>query len=94
MKATLLDLATGRTAMSAHDVSVFQWTENNWSCDCNRALAFGLEPFAPEVGDCLGSRRFLVIDCHGDLEGMSVDEIRKEANRGYFGGTKQADVGR
>lgn len=83
MQALILDLVTGRTAWSRHDVSAVQWTENNWSCDCNRALAF--EDIADQqYGTCRGCVRYLVVDFRGDLQGVPVDDLRMEANRRYY----------
>lgn len=74
MKMTLLDLKTGKTAV-ADDPSLgtFQWSDNNWSCDCNRANYFNLSDEEEEQMDreaggfCLGSKRFFVIaaECNG-----------------------------
>lgn len=76
--------------MSAHDVSAFQWTECGWSCDCNRAYAFSTENQL--AGYCGGQKRYVAIDFHGDLEGWTVDELRKEANRGYYWKLQQPTV--
>lgn len=71
MIPTFLDLRTGKTA-KGDDASFFWWTEGNGSCDCNRAIAFGVEVraqmYAQFPGVCCGCKRFVAIDVEGDLE--------------------------
>ncbi len=70
-----------------NDISVFQWTENNWTCDCNRCLGFeGVEKeLEDKFGEdtCFGEERFLVVDAEGDLEGMSKETFIEACNRNY-----------
>jgi len=40
MIVTYLDLKTGKKSIEG-GVSIFALIEDDWSCDCNRALAFG-----------------------------------------------------
>jgi hypothetical protein len=75
MKFTLVDTKTGETATKS-GVSVFDLSENNWSCDCNRGGVFGhdtrgeeeqawldggCEGEEPETGRCLGENRYIVV---------------------------------
>ena len=40
---TYRDLLTGELAVDRHaDLRAFDLAENNWSCDCNRSIAFGV----------------------------------------------------
>jgi hypothetical protein len=99
MKVTLLDTKTGErrdcsTWLDGSHLSFYFWAEGNGSCDCNRAIAFqqgegkdyaeeqrldlGLQPDI-----CLGSKRWLVVDVSGDLEGMDKDQILSEINSEY-----------
>lgn len=44
---------------------LFQWTEGNFGCDCNRELFFrdaGDEDYDPDAVECLPSGRYTVID--------------------------------
>ena len=44
---------------------LFQWTDGNFGCDCNRELFFrrlGDEDFDEEAVECLPSGRYTVID--------------------------------
>lgn len=86
MKVTYLDLKTGKTAQEA-GISEFQLTENNWSCDCNRCHAFGLDNPA-----CICSaQRFVVIAVEREPEDEWCDNDTPEsivaaANRDYYYG--------
>lgn len=59
MKCLLLDLKTNRVKWHSGP-STFDWTENNWSCDCNRAVPFG--DWKEGDGHCLGGHRYIVVD--------------------------------
>jgi hypothetical protein len=59
MTATLLDTQTGETR-TVNGPRSWEWAENNWSCDCNRMNAFGIEAEVENV--CSGCHRFIVID--------------------------------
>jgi hypothetical protein len=76
-----LDLETGKTASEV--VDLYSLTEGNWSCDCNRSLAFG---FAFETSTCLGCRRFIVIDAVPSFDDESVnrEEVLRDANIEYY----------
>ena len=63
MKVTLLDTKTGKT-VEDKGMSAFQWTDGNWSCDCNRALMFNLDI---GQGICAGSKRFIVIKAEPEV---------------------------
>lgn len=60
--------------------SLFEWTEGNWSCDCNRA---GLFNHAND-GTCY-CRRYIVVDVTPMPEGYTLDEF----NPGYPEDLKQ-----
>jgi hypothetical protein len=86
MKVTYLDLKTGRTAQEA-GISEFQLTENNWSCDCNRSRAFGLDN---PVMYC-SAQRFVAIAVEKEPEDEWCDDDTPEsivaaANRDYYYG--------
>tara|TARA_Y100000588_G_scaffold170332_1_gene184128 strand:- start:3401 stop:3661 length:261 start_codon:yes stop_codon:yes gene_type:complete len=85
LKVTLLDKETGEEKVyPSTSISVFQWTENNWSCDCNREIAFLKE------GEDLGlekpctSSRYIVVDAEGDLEGYTKEIFIEECNKEYL----------
>ncbi len=82
MKVKYLDLATGRTAESS-GISKYSLTEGNWSCDCNRAIAFN--EFNPS-GKCDGYKRYIVIGVEAELDDEPYDttEVIKEANLEYY----------
>lgn len=76
MVFTLKDLATGATlALDRPDIRPFDLAEGNWSCDCNRGLAFGVGDLADH--HCAGTFRFVVVE--HDAEGWTVAEF----NEGY-----------
>lgn len=79
MRPVLKDLLMGDTRLSNQDVSVWTWTEGNWSCDCNRAIACG-KPWA--TSSC-GNKRFVVVEVHGDLEGWDPESLIARCNEGY-----------
>ncbi len=57
MKVSLLDTQTGKVA-TCEGISTFEWSENNWSCDCNRGRVFGHDAGSDM---CIGCHRYLVI---------------------------------
>ena len=85
---TYRDLLTGELAVDRHaDLRAFDMAENNWSCDCNRSIAFGV-PMPNGPSYCMGTSRYVVHAIEGDadgLEGYTVEELIAEANRGYPG---------
>ena len=88
MKVKYLDLATGRIAEDS-GISEFSLTENNWSCDCNRAIPFdGLSDFS----GCDGFKRYIVIGVEPEPMDDSFDatEVIKKANREYYMRLKSA----
>lgn len=85
MKVTYLDLKTGKTAKQK---GLREWdiTEGNWSCDCNRSLAFGLTRSDDYADFCL-SQRFIVIAVEAEPEDdLPINSHRAiaEANEEYF----------
>ena len=79
MRATVLDTETGERRTS-EGIRSFEWAENNWSCDCNRAKLFGedvdremyrrMRERHPELlshqSYCFGCKRFVVIAAEPD----------------------------
>lgn len=91
---TLLDTETGETRGASQFKGWFWWAEGNGSCDCNRAIIFDKEDemearFPPpdgvpdDCGVCFGCTRFIAVDVHGDLEGMSKAQILEDMNSEY-----------
>jgi len=83
MKITYLDLQTGKKAQDS-GISVYELTDGNWSCDCNRALAFddGIDS-----SFCDGCKRYIVIDVQAeemDPPELNSEEVIKEANAEYY----------
>ena len=96
MWPTIWDIKTGEKKECRNmNFPASWWMEGNGSCDCNRAIAMGrsnemyneMRKEHPELKKwqsvCKGTKRFLIIDCHGDLEGFTKDEIIREANSEY-----------
>jgi hypothetical protein len=89
MYPTLLDTKTGKTVVAENmDCNVFWWTEGNGSCDCNRAICIGedvVDELEAEFGEhvCCGYNRIVAIDIHGDLEGLTKDEVLEDLNSEY-----------
>ena len=83
MKVTYLDLETGKTT-TQDGINQFELTENDWSCDCNRLLAFNIDD-EEDFGMCDGHYRIIVINVEpeGD-EFFNVDEVRMQANLPYY----------
>lgn len=89
MYPTILDTKTGvKVKATGWDYSFFWWAEGNGSCDCNRVILFGrkaekeLEAIHG-VGICFGNHRYIATDIHGDLEGLTKEEILMALNDGY-----------
>lgn len=87
MNITLLDTKTGETR-EVNDTPTFQWTENNWSCDCNRELEFDYVEH-DQSNTCLGCHRFIVIGGSSSIVHKSkwgnqeYPATLKELNEGY-----------
>jgi len=95
MKATVLDTETGERRTS-EGIRTFEWEENNWSCDCNRANLFGedvefemdrrMRVQHPDLlahqSCCWGCGRFLVVaqEPEGDEDWVTT---LTELNAGY-----------
>lgn len=81
MKVTYLDLKTGKTAKEA-GVTEFQLTDGNWSCDCNRCIAFDLW----SKGSYCLSQRFVVISVEAEPEDEPFDgiDVIARANSDYY----------
>lgn len=81
------DLVTGAVEQG-RERAVDYWQEGNGSCDCNRAIAFGVEvddemARSRKRGICWGSHRFVVVAVRGDLEGYTANEAIAMANETY-----------
>ena len=81
LKVTLKDLKTGEIKdYPDTDISAFSWTDNNWSCDCNRVIAF--KGFVDFDTPCT-ENRYIVIDAEGDFDGLTKEEFIAECNSSY-----------
>ena len=92
MFVKLLDKTTNQVVdcKQPEFTSVWFWTQGNGACDCNRFLSFPdvdenqyRKALGLQEDDCLGTRRFLLVDATGDLEGHTKEEVLKLANSGY-----------
>ncbi len=79
MKATVLDTFTGKTAQDDH-LSTFDWAEGDWSCDCNRAVYFGV--LSTDPLDCDGCVRFLVVAAEHNMDDDYECNLN-DLNEGY-----------
>jgi hypothetical protein len=70
IKVTVKDALTGETRVS-DGPRPFEWVLNNWSCDCNRGLLFGIDK-----AECT-TTRFRVVAVEGDTEGYSLSEFNE-----------------
>lgn len=73
---TLYDRFTGRTATYS-EMASWNWLHGNFSCDCNRGLAF--DHGLPDTGYCVGCKRYVVIGVEPMPDGHEV----KDFNEGY-----------
>ncbi|CAM0111840.1 hypothetical protein VPH5P1C_0206 [Vibrio phage 5P1c] len=84
LKVTLLDRSTGeQRSYPDKDINVFQWTENNWSCDCNREIAFLKGGEELDLEKPCTSSRYVVVGAEGDFEGLTKGEFIEQCNEGY-----------
>ena len=82
LRVTLKDATTGEIQTYPDtDIGVWGWTEGNWSCDCNRVLAFYKE--IPDWDSPCEGKRYIVVAAQGDLEGMAEEDFISECNREY-----------
>lgn len=90
MRARFLDLKTGDVEEEP-GISLFDLTENNWSCDCNRGRAFW---YAQSAGNLCRSERYILIHAEpepgDDLKDMPLTDILQEANAEYYINLKRA----
>jgi hypothetical protein len=85
MEVTYLDLKTGKTAQEK-GLSEWDITEGNWSCDCNRSLAFGLI-LSDDCASLCVSQRFIVTAVEtepGDCLVIDKCQIIADANSEYL----------
>lgn len=95
MKITLLDTETlKKVEFEVYDdwQTIWQWTEGNFGCDCNRAFQFSEEldeemnrrmrKNHPELKEwqscCWGSKRFLVINVNPMPEGKTIKDFNED----------------
>ena len=82
MRIKFLDIKTGKTAWK-EDLSFWEVSEGNWSCDCNREHLFGND----DIITCneASQHRYLAIEvmAEEESENESDEEVLREANQ-YF----------
>ena len=84
LKVTILDRNTGEQKVYPDtDIDVFQWTENNWSCDCNREIAFLAKGEELDFEKPCTSSRYVVVDAEGDFEGRTKEQFIEQCNEWY-----------
>ena len=83
MRVQYRDTRTGETAWDKReDLRYFDLVDNNWSCDCNRRLAFDQEHNL-EHEYCLGCKYYVVSDIDADISEGSKFRIMRDANKEY-----------
>ena len=85
VKVTILDTLTKNTKI-VKGVTIWSWTQGNWSCDCNRRPYFNLEE---ESDFCLGAKRFLVIEVDPMPESYTIDEFNLDYSKALIEENKQ-----
>lgn len=92
MIVTYLDLETGRKS-TQEGISRFSLEHGNWSCDCNRRIAFDGIPL-PADDYCEGSRRFIAIGLESEPmdEPFDETEVLQEANKAYWINMQNAEL--
>lgn len=81
IRVTLKDRVTGVIKEYPDtSISVFDWTEGNWSCDCNRSIAFTGK--AQGGGVCVAFQ-YEVVNAVGDMEGYTTSEFIADCNTSY-----------
>ena len=78
MKATILDTQTGQRHVIAGP-STYDFTDGNWSCDCNRAES-GAELNGPT---CLGCHRYIVVSASMEDPVQDCQTRLRDLNAGY-----------
>lgn len=75
MRVILLDVTTGEERQYPHDgLTIWSWTDGNWSCDCNRVIAWHPIEWTSNTGYCEGGKRYLVIAAsEGDFDELNAD---------------------
>lgn len=75
MRVILLDVVTQKEKeYPDRNLRLFDWAESNWSCDCNRSIAWHPIDWADYTGFCKGGRRYLVIAAsEGDFDELNAD---------------------
>lgn len=68
-----------------HDmhITAFEWTTGNWSCDCNRMIAFLGVGESLDFSKTCETFRYLVVDAEGDFGGTTKEEFIADCNTGY-----------
>lgn len=72
----LKDRETDETVVVA-GLTVYDWTEGNWSCDCNRATYFGANKLVADV--CRGAERYVI----AEVDPMPAGYTIRDFNRDY-----------
>ena len=84
IKVTVKDLLTEEIKVYPdNNITVFSWTYGNWSCDCNRVIAFR-EVSSVDFDSPCECKRYVVVSAEGDLEGMTEEDFIEECNREYL----------
>ena len=73
---TVLNFANVWYFHHVHD-AIFELSQNNWSCDCNRGKVFDI--YYHDSDHCVGSNRFIVVDACQDIKAAGIHEL----NSGY-----------
>ncbi len=73
MRVILLDVKTGEEReYPDQSISRFGWEEGNWSCDCNRVIAWAPIDWSKYNGMCDGCQRYIVIAAsEGDFDDLN-----------------------
>lgn len=74
LSITVKDTVTNQTA-TVKGQSLWDWTEGNWSCDCNRALYFG--PMTDEYDYCK-AHRYIVVAVSPMPKGFTLQDFNQD----------------
>lgn len=93
IRPVLCDIETGQKVQVGDSIWLWNWTDGNWCCDCNRAAYFGgdvdEEMDRRYPGHCAGHRRFVAIDIRGDYKEEERLSLLDKINQYYeFNWTK------
>ena len=87
VRPVLCDIETGQRVEVEDFIWLWNWTDGNWCCDCNRATYFG-EDVDEEMdrrylGHCQGHRRFIAVDIQGDYTEEERLNLLNKINQYY-----------